>query len=138
RAQRSHWTTRMRTMVYVAWANNASANNENILVADSTDGGSAYVTWYDRRAGTVTNNDLTDYFAASAGLSEGNLVANNDEFKISTTSDPQCTMWPRGTPVTHSTRRTARFSHRMQASANWSPRLVQIPRQTTAAISQAL
>jgi len=88
----------MRTMVYVAWANNASANNENILVADSTDGGSAYVTWYDRRAGTVTNNDLTDYFAASAGLSEGNLVANNDEFKISTTSDPQCTTWPRGTP----------------------------------------
>jgi hypothetical protein len=107
--------------VYVAWANNTAANNENILVADSTDGGvnwrppvtiqtnvnarryhpwvcatcgSAFVTWYDRRAATAANNDLTDYFAASAGLSAGNLVANNDEFKISTTSDPQCTTWP--------------------------------------------
>src|SRR5437773_1478488 len=107
--------------VYVAWANNTAANNENILVADSTNGGvnwrppvpiqtavnarryhawvcstggNAFVTWYDRRAATVANNDLTDYFAASAGLSGGNLVANNDEFKISTTSDPQCNLWP--------------------------------------------
>jgi hypothetical protein len=109
--------------VYVAWANNAAANNENILVADSIDGGvnwrppvtiqtnvnarryhpwvcatcgSAFVTWYDRRSATAASNDLTDYFAASAGLSTGNLVANNDEFKISTTSDPQCTTWPAG------------------------------------------
>jgi hypothetical protein len=109
--------------VYVAWANNAASSNENILVADSTDGGvnwrppitiqtnvngrrynpwvcatcgSAFVTWYDRRTATATSNDLTDYFSASAGLSAGNLVANNDEFKISTTSDPQCTTWPRG------------------------------------------
>jgi len=59
-------------------------------------GGSAFVSWYDRRAATVANNDLTDYFAASAGLSAGNLVANNDEFKISTASDAQCTLWPRG------------------------------------------
>jgi hypothetical protein len=35
---------------------------------------------------------LTDYFAASAGLSG----PNNDEFKISTTSDPQCNLWPTG------------------------------------------
>ena len=107
--------------VYAAWANNTAANNENTLVADSTDGGvnwraavtintnittrrfmpwacasggSAFVTWYDRRAATAANNDLTDYFAASAGLSGGNLVPNNDEFKISTTSDPQCNLWP--------------------------------------------
>jgi hypothetical protein len=107
--------------VYVAWANNTAANNENTLVADSTDGGvnwrapvsiqtnvnarryhpwacatggNAFVTWYDRRAATVANNDLTDYFAASAGLFTGNLVANNDEFKISMTSDAQCTTWP--------------------------------------------
>jgi hypothetical protein len=107
--------------VYAAWANNTAANNENTLVADSTDGGvnwraavtintnvtarrfmawacasggSAFVTWYDRRAATATNNDLTDYFAASAGLSGGNLVPNNDEFQISTTSDPQCNLWP--------------------------------------------
>jgi len=109
--------------VYVSWANNTAANNENVLVADSTDGGvnwrapvtisagvtarryhpwacatggNAFVSWYDRRAATAANNDLTDYFAASAGLSGGNLVANNDEFKISTSSDAQCTLWPRG------------------------------------------
>ena len=118
--------------VYAAWANNTAANNENTLVADSTDGGvnwraavtintnvttrrfmpwacasggSAFVTWYDRRAATATNNDLTDYFAASAGLSAGNLVPNNDEFKISTTSDPQCNLWPPA-PFHVRTRRT--------------------------------
>jgi len=109
--------------VYVSWANNTAANNEKVLVADSTNGGvnwrapvtisagvtarryhpwscatggNAFVSWYDRRAATVASNDLTDYFAASAGLSGGNLVANNDEFKISTTSDAQCALWPRG------------------------------------------
>jgi hypothetical protein len=109
------------THVYVAWATNTAANNENVLVADSINGGvnwrppvtinanvtgrrfmpwvcasggNAFVTWYDRRAATVGQNDLTDYFAASAGLSGGNLMANNDEFKISTTSDPQCNLWP--------------------------------------------
>jgi len=107
--------------VYVAWANNTAANNENILVVDSTDGGlnwrtpvtvstnatarryhpwacatggNAFVSWYDRRAATAANNDLTDYFAASGGLLGGSLVANNDEFKISTTSDAQCNLWP--------------------------------------------
>lgn len=109
--------------VYVSWANNTAANNENVLVSDSTNGGlnwrapvtisagvtarryhpwacatggNAFVSWYDRRAATAANNDLTDYFAASAGLSAGNLVANNDEFQISTTSDAQCSLWPRG------------------------------------------
>jgi Bacterial Ig-like domain (group 3) len=107
--------------VYVGWANNTAANNENILLSDSTNGGvnwrapvtintnatarrfhpwtcatngSAFVTWYDRRNATAANNDLTDYFAASGGLSAGNLVANNDEFQISTASDPQCNLWP--------------------------------------------
>jgi hypothetical protein len=107
--------------VYVAWSNNTAANNDNILVVDSTTGGTswgtpvtvnasatarrfhpwacatggnAYLTWYDRRAATAANNDLTDYFAASAGVSGGSLAANNDEFKISTSSDAQCNLWP--------------------------------------------
>jgi hypothetical protein len=110
--------------VYVAWANNTAANNDSIMVADSTNdaafgtpvtingggaarrfmpwvcatGGSAFVTWYDRRASVTSNparNDLTDYFAASAGLNATNaLVANNDEFKISGASDQQCVPWP--------------------------------------------
>jgi hypothetical protein len=109
--------------IYVSWAENTAANNENVRVIDSTDagatwrtavtisagvtarryhpwacatGGNAFVTWYDRRAATAANNDLTDYFAASASLSAGNLVASNDEFQISTASDAQCTLWPRG------------------------------------------
>jgi len=107
--------------VYVSWATNTAANNENVLVADSNDGGktwrspvtintgvtarrfmpwvcpsggNAFVTWYGRDAATVTDNSLTDFFAASAGLSSGNLVANNDQFKISAASDSQCRLWP--------------------------------------------
>jgi hypothetical protein len=107
--------------IYVAWANNTAANNDNIVVADSVSdaafgpsvqinaggtarrfmpwacatGGKAFVTWYDRRAATAANNDLTDYFAASAGLNAANtLVPSNDEFKISTASDPECVAWP--------------------------------------------
>jgi hypothetical protein len=107
--------------IYVAWATNTAANNENVQVADSIDGGknwrapvtvntgviarrfmpwvcptggNAFVTWYGRDAATSANNDLTDFFAASAGLSAGNLVANNDQLKISASSDPQCRLWP--------------------------------------------
>jgi len=58
-------------------------------------GGKAFVTWYDRRAATAANNDLTDYRAASAGLDATNtLVPSNDDFQISTASDPECAQWP--------------------------------------------
>jgi hypothetical protein len=124
--------------VYVAWATNTATGpnpglgNENVMVADSTDGGAtwgaaghapvvvntgssarrimpwvcpsagkAFVTWYDRRSATAADNDLQDYFAASAGLSGGSLVASNDEFRISTTTDATCTTWPRGPRSTY-------------------------------------
>ena len=110
--------------VYVTWATNTSANNESIMAADSINnaafgtpvtvnaggtarrfmpwacavGGKVFVTWYDRRASVNSNparNDLTDYFAASAGLNATNtLVASNDEFQISGASDQQCVPWP--------------------------------------------
>jgi len=75
--------------LYVAFAENNGPNNDNIIVRDSTDGGTtwrnrqvlnsavaaprfmpwvctagatAYVTWYDRRAATAAANDLTDYY----------------------------------------------------------------------------
>jgi uncharacterized repeat protein (TIGR01451 family) len=112
--------------VYVAYADQTAAGNQNILVRDSLDGGvtwpaarvatvnsavlgvrfmpwvcttggKAFVTWYDRRASTpcpsppcAANNDLTDYFAGSAGLDGmGNLVAGA-EFKLTDAADPQC------------------------------------------------
>src|SRR5262249_15578168 len=71
-------------------------------------GGDAFVTWYDRRAATscpsppcAASNDLTDYFAAGAGLdAAGNLIVNNDEFRISKISDQQCdaARWPAPPP----------------------------------------
>jgi hypothetical protein len=94
--------------VYVAYAQNTSATNENIVVRDSTDGGStwpatrvvtvnsganarrfmpwlctangvAYASWFDRRASTAANNSLTDYFSGSASPNgAGTLVAGTE------------------------------------------------------------
>lgn len=105
--------------VYVAYAENTAAGNENVIVRDSvnggqmwpaaravtisgaaagrrfmpwvsTNGGEAFVAWYDRRAATPAANDLTEYFGGRARLdSLGNLVAG-PEFKISQVVDPQC------------------------------------------------
>jgi len=110
--------------IYVAYAHNTSATNENVLVRDSLDGGltwpagrvvtvnntvagrrfmpwvcatggEALVSWYDRRVATLAANDLTDYYGGRARLDGiGNLVAG-PEFKISALSDPQCASgWP--------------------------------------------
>jgi hypothetical protein len=110
--------------VYVAYAHNTAAGNENVLVRDSLDGGltwlggrvvtlnatatgrrflpwlsanggEAFVSWYDRRVATLAANDLTEYFGGRARLdTAGNLVAG-PEFKISRVADPQCASgWP--------------------------------------------
>ncbi len=90
--------------------------NENVLVQDSTDGGAtwsaavqvssssngrryqpwvcatngtAYVSWFDRRAATLTANDLTDYYASSAVRSGGTLTAGTD-FRINGAADAEC------------------------------------------------
>jgi hypothetical protein len=123
--------------VFYAYASNTAAGNENILVRDSTDGGTtwsaattlngggtarrympwmcatkgaAYITWYDRRNATGANNDLTDYFGASATRSGANLNAGT-EFQLNDplTSDAQCeagqalgsqASWPGGSRAT--------------------------------------
>jgi HYDIN/CFA65/VesB family protein len=109
--------------VYAAYAVNTAAGNENVVVRDSTDGGQtwpagrvvtingaatgrrfmpwvttnggeAFVAWYDRRAATPAANDLTEYFGGRARLDTlGNLTAG-PEFKISQVIDPQCASWP--------------------------------------------
>jgi len=110
--------------VYAAYAVNTAAGNENVVVRDSTDGGQtwlagrvvtingaatgrrfmpwvttnggeAFVAWYDRRAATPAANDLTEYFGGRARLDTlGNLTAG-PEFKISQVVDPQCAAgWP--------------------------------------------
>lgn len=105
-------------------ANASFPGNENVLVRESTDGGAhwssavqvnqgtsgtggrrfqpwicvtegtAFVSWFDRRASTSTANDLTDYYSSSAFDSGGTLTAGTD-FKISGASDPECASgWP--------------------------------------------
>jgi hypothetical protein len=92
------------THIYVAYAQNTSATNENVLVQDSTDSGNtfpaarivtvngaaigrrympwvcavngiAYVNWFDRRAASAANDSLTDFFGSTALRDgAGNLV----------------------------------------------------------------
>ena len=123
--------------VFYAYARNTAAGNENVFVRDSTDGGTtwsaetqlngggtarrympwmcatrgtAYVTWYDRRNATAADNDLTDFFGASATRSGGTLNAGT-EFQVNDagTADAQCqagqaagsqASWPGGSRAT--------------------------------------
>jgi hypothetical protein len=54
--------------------------------------GTAFVSWYDRRAANATNNDLTDYFGNSASLDGGGNLVAGTEFQINGvgTADRQC------------------------------------------------
>jgi len=99
--------------LFVSFAENIGVNSEQIVAAESTDRGSTFpvlrrvsntpsarrflpwscvargkvwVGWYDRRAASGTNNDLTDYFVGSTSGTPWNLSNN---------PDPQCASgWP--------------------------------------------
>jgi hypothetical protein len=106
--------------IYVSYAQSSGAG-ESIVVQDSVDGGKtwpsdravtvsasntarrfmpwmcavdgfAYVTWYDRRAATSAQNDLTDYYGNSAYLDESGVLNAWNEFQINAagSSDSQC------------------------------------------------
>ena len=109
--------------VYVAYASNTGTGNENIVVRDSIDGGAhwprsqtvnsgatarrympwvcalggtAFVSWYDRRAATSTNPDRTDYFLGSVFAGPGALQSGQEE-NLSGNPDPECaTAFPCG------------------------------------------
>ncbi|MBV8819549.1 MAG: hypothetical protein JO022_14410, partial [Acidobacteriaceae bacterium] len=107
--------------IFAAWATSTSAGkNEDIVVADSTDGGktftrgiranaavaarrfmpwivtdgpTAYVNWYDRRTSTHKANDLTRYYGALITVENGGLTARESD--ISKVDEPQCAnLWP--------------------------------------------
>ncbi|MSP63782.1 MAG: hypothetical protein EXR72_26240 [Myxococcales bacterium] len=109
------------THIYVSWAGTTGGGNENIVVADSTDGGqtfprtvsvnnagtarrympwscalggAAHVSWYDRRGATGAQNDLAGYFRGAAAVKGGNLVAQT-EVNVAGVNDLQCAnFWP--------------------------------------------
>jgi hypothetical protein len=112
------------THVFVVFATNTSASNENVVVFDSSNGGAtwprtatvntavtgrrvmpwscvyggtAQIAWYDRRAATAASNDLTGYFRASAAVKGGNLTSFL-ETNVAGVNDPECgNFWPAAT-----------------------------------------
>lgn len=110
--------------VYVAFANDTGGGNADVMVTDSTTGGTngswsapvrvnanvtgvrfmpwvcsvggaARVSWYDRRAAVGgVSNDLTDYYCGSATGSGAGLAAGV-ETNLTNNPDPQCASgWP--------------------------------------------
>jgi hypothetical protein len=106
--------------VYVAWATSSASGNENIIVADSSNGGSsfprsvrvsggaaarrfmpwvcatsgvAHVGWYDRRSATASANDRTRYWGGTAAVASSGLVAGS-EYDVSGVDDAECSTWP--------------------------------------------
>jgi len=106
--------------VYVAWATSSGSGNENIIVADSTNGGgsfprnvrvsgsatarrympwvcatggAAHVGWYDRRSATSAANDRTRYWGGTAAVASSGLVAGW-EYDMSGADDAECSTWP--------------------------------------------
>jgi len=112
--------------LFYAFASSTGAGNENIIIMDSSDGGSTFprsvtantavtgrrylswvsayggmavVSWYDRRNATTANNDLARYFIGGAAVRGPNLVALN-ETDLSGANDNQCSRWPWPTNAT--------------------------------------
>jgi hypothetical protein len=125
--------------IYVAYAVNTSARNDDIVVRASTDGGltwpqettineavaarrfmpwlctmngRAHVTWYDRGAATGADNSLTNYLLGSAGLTGGRFTVSSVR-NLSGMSDPHCGYWP-------SAPRSADDSESCQIQPQWA------------------
>ena len=112
--------------VYYSFTTSTGAGNENVMVFDSTDGGltfprnvvvntavaakrfmswistyggTAVLSWYDRRTATMANNDRTRFFIGSASVKGPSLVAG-PELDLSGVDDAQCSNWPCATNAT--------------------------------------
>lgn len=107
--------------VFVSYASNTVAGNEDIFTQDSTDGGvnfsapvrlnngfaarrympwtcavggTAYTGWFDRRSANALDNSLTDFYVGSVSRVGGNLVAG-PELRVSPDADSNCNSgWP--------------------------------------------
>jgi len=109
--------------VYLAWSQ-TSGSGQNVVVADSTDGGLnfgtpvavnaavtgvryepwigawggvAYAGWYDRRTATAAAVDRTRYYRGSASVVHGTLTAGT-EFDLTGANDRQCSGTTGGVP----------------------------------------
>jgi len=109
--------------VYLGYAQTNSSGGQDILVAQSTDGGLTfpntvalngkvtavrfmpwlgawngvvYAGWYDRRNATPASNDLTSYYMNSVSVVKGTLTPGT-EVDLSGADDPQCASgWANG------------------------------------------
>lgn len=102
--------------VFVAFASNTAAGNENVQVRDSIDGGAtfprvvsanaavtgrrympwlcslggtAFVSWYDRRTATAAAPDATNYYLGSAFVHGGTLQPGGEE-NLTVNADREC------------------------------------------------
>jgi hypothetical protein len=76
---------------------NAAATGARIMPWVCTTGGTAFLTWYDRRNATAGNNDLTEYWGGSASVDGGNNLVSGGDFVISEVQDAWCASgWPCG------------------------------------------
>lgn len=108
--------------VFVAFANNTAAANDDVLVLESVDGGAtfprtvtvntgaaarrfmpwvcsengrAYASFYDRRAATAAGNDLTGFFLGEAVPGVGSLAIGTELDLTGGVEDPHCASgWP--------------------------------------------
>jgi hypothetical protein len=80
----------------------SNAPGRRILPAVCVTQANAFVGWYDRRAATDAQNDLTDYYLGSV-LLDGGLAALGvsdapvSEVNLTAVPDPQCSIWPSAT-----------------------------------------
>ena len=102
--------------VFVTYATNTAATNEDVVVQDSTDGGAtfgaavrlnsgfaarrympwvcavggtAYVGWFDRRAASPVDNSLTHFYIGNASRGPGGFFAGT-ESRVSPFADSNC------------------------------------------------
>ena len=77
---------------------NAPVSGRRIMPWMCTVGGTAHVTWFDRRNATPMQNDATEFWGGSVSLDGGGTLTAGPDYKISTVADNWCDSgWPCGT-----------------------------------------
>ena len=75
---------------------NSGTSGRRFFPAICITSGNAFVGWYDRRAATAANNDLTDYLSSGNTMLDGALPDTPvSEINLTEVPDPECDSgWP--------------------------------------------